>query len=277
MSVSLNEGSGTLPTFLIIGAMKAGTTSLFDDMAASPGIAMSSHKEPNTLIRFQSATDIKKDYALMFKGAGAAKHRGEASTAYTKLPDHQGVPERARAVLGPDLKLIYIRRDPVERILSQYRYEAPMGHCQGGPIDETVRIDPRFINYSDYLMQEAAWLKHFDDTQLLRLDFEDYVRDRAGVVMKACAFLGAPPPPEETFTTAPSNASAGRHMQVGLAGRFARSHFYTRRLRPCLPNALRQALKHLTPRAPTTFETPSDETLEWLKRELSARGIQTAK
>lgn len=273
--MSRNRKEPSLPTFLIIGAMKAGTTSLFDDLATSPGIAMSLHKEPNTLVRYESISNIKKDYGLMFKGCGDAKHRGEASTAYTKLPDHQGVPARARAVLGPELKLIYIRRDPIERILSQYRYEAPMGHCQGDTIDEAIRLDPRFINYSDYRMQEAAWLEHFDDQQLLRLDFEEYTRDRAGVVTQACAFLGAPPPPEEALAKAPSNASAGRRMQVGPAGRFARSYFYTRRLRPLMPNALRQTLKRLTPRAPDTFQTPSDETLDWLRKELLNRRIHT--
>lgn len=265
-----------LPTFLIIGAMKAGTTTLFDDLAGVPGIAMSSHKEPNTLVRFDRAEDVEADYRTLFAHARESDQRGEASTAYTKRPTHDGVAERARRLLGPELKLIYIRRDPLDRLLSQYRYEAPMGMCGPEGIDTVLRTDPRFVDYSDYDMQEAAWLEHFDAAQLLRLEFADYIADRVGTVKQVCDFLGVPCPADHAIRSGASNASSGRRMQTGLAGRFARSHLYTRHIKPHLPAGLREMLKRLAPKAPDSFESASEETLDWLRQELAARRNETA-
>ena len=265
-----------LPTFLIIGAMKAGTTTLFDDLALVPGISMASHKEPNTLVRFDKAADIEADYRTLFARARPGDQLGEASTAYTKLPTHTGVAERALKVLGPELKLIYIRRDPLDRLLSQYRYEAPMGMCGDAGINTVLREDPRFVDYSDYAMQEAAWLAHFEAHQLLRLDFKAYIADRAGTVKQVCDFLGVAFPDDYAIRTGASNASAGRRMQTGLAGGFARSHLYTRHIKPLLPAGVRNLLKRLTPQAPDHFETPSEETLAWLREALAARQREEA-
>ncbi len=265
-----------LPTFLIIGAMKAGTTTLFDDLALVPGISMSSHKEPNTLVRFETAAEIEADYKTLFARAKAGDQRGEASTAYSKLPTHPGIAERALRTLGPDLKLIYIRRDPVDRILSQYRYEAPMGMCGQEGIDTVLRTDTRFVDYSDYAMQEAAWLDHFDAARLLRLDFSDYIADREGTVKQVCDFLGVTFPQDYSIRSGASNQSAGRRMQTGLAGGFARTHLYTRHIKPLLPTGLREMLKRLAPRAPDSFETASDDTLDWLRQTLAARAQEEA-
>ena len=261
-----------LPTFLIIGAMKAGTTTLFDDLANLPGFSMAGHKEPNTLIRCETAKAAKADYRTLFARARPGDQRGEASTAYTKRPTHEGVAQRARDWLGPDLRLIYIRRDPVERILSQYRSEAPMGMCAEDGLDTVLKEDPRFLDYSDYALQEAPWIETFGDDHLLRLDFADYIADRAGTIRQVCKFLGAPCPDSLTVGSQASNASAGRRMQTGLAGRFARSHLYTRHIKPLLPARLRETLKRLSPRAPDTFETPAPETLDWLRDQLVQRG-----
>src|SRR5262245_34426917 len=89
--------SGSFPDFLIVGAMKAGTTSLHRDLNLHPQIFLPEEKEPEGLChdRVLSARGRRR-YARLFRPSRAGQMRGEASTAYTKLPEWQGVPARAR-------------------------------------------------------------------------------------------------------------------------------------------------------------------------------------
>jgi hypothetical protein len=90
-----------LPDFLIIGAMRAGTTSLFFDLLANPAVFFPQDKEPHCL-----ATDDvlsasgRAAYGDLYRAAGPGQACGDASTGYSKLPDVMGVPERALRVIG---------------------------------------------------------------------------------------------------------------------------------------------------------------------------------
>ena len=95
----------TLPSFLVIGAMKAGTTTLFQDLKDHPNIFMPSDKELHDL----NTEDVLTEkgvaaYEKFFKDSSTEQRCGEASTGYTKLPDIEGVPSRAHALLGGDTK-----------------------------------------------------------------------------------------------------------------------------------------------------------------------------
>lgn len=84
------------PDFLIIGAMKAGTTTLYRDLVDHPNIFLPEQKEPNTLVMYGS--DMRRiidDYASLFARSPQDAICGEASTAYTKRPDNEGVAARA--------------------------------------------------------------------------------------------------------------------------------------------------------------------------------------
>src|SRR5262245_27376624 len=119
-----------LPTFFIIGAPKAGTTSLHHYLDGHPRIQMSSVKEP----RFFSVpasgipeppdtVNCRDEYEKLFDPAVAV--RGESSTDYATHPRHQGAPERIRELV-PDARFVYMVRDPVERSVSHYRMAAAM-------------------------------------------------------------------------------------------------------------------------------------------------------
>ena len=108
------------PDFLIVGAMKAGTTTLYHDLSEHPDIFLPVLKEPEVLTTLERLDEMRAYYARLFRPARPGQLKGEASTAYTKRPNNEGVAEKARALCGDGLKIIYIRRDPVERIRSQY-------------------------------------------------------------------------------------------------------------------------------------------------------------
>ncbi|MEM9772050.1 MAG: sulfotransferase domain-containing protein, partial [Cyanobacteria bacterium P01_D01_bin.73] len=99
-----------LPSFVIIGAMKGGTTSLHRYIASHPNVVTSSIKETDF---FRSAKDYSKGidwYESLFEGSGT--YAFEASTNYTMRHKFPGVPERMHSVL-PNAKLIYLLRDPI--------------------------------------------------------------------------------------------------------------------------------------------------------------------
>jgi Sulfotransferase family len=118
-----------LPTFFIIGAPKAGTTSLNFYLEQHPEIQMSEVKEPAFFAPpLGSATsklglsrvdmiDSLDRYERLFDPT--MRVRGEGSTNYAEYPFRQGVPERIKERV-PEAKFIYMVRDPVARTVSHY-------------------------------------------------------------------------------------------------------------------------------------------------------------
>ena len=101
-----------LPTFIVIGAMKCGTTSLHHYLASHPDVFMSRKKELDYSSRRRTAPGAAVVRVVV---PGTRGPVGGVFTSYTKFPAFQDVPRRMHALL-PDIKLIYSVRDPVRRI-----------------------------------------------------------------------------------------------------------------------------------------------------------------
>src|SRR5688572_3137697 len=101
--------------FFLIGAMKAGTSSMYEYLAAHPAIYAAPRKEPRLFAKPASEASDLSACAALFAGRTSETWAFEASTAYTKYPMISGVPERIHATF-PDARLIYLIRDPIERI-----------------------------------------------------------------------------------------------------------------------------------------------------------------
>ncbi len=111
------------PNFLIVGAMKSGTTFLYSVLSQVDGIYMPSNKEPHYFASAdipESASRIvirnKSDYLSLFSKAIDAKVIGEASTNYLYS---KSAPLRIHETI-PHAKIIIMLRDPIERAFSQY-------------------------------------------------------------------------------------------------------------------------------------------------------------
>lgn len=235
----------TLPSFLIIGAMKAGTTTLYEDLVNLPGIYMPPEKEPNDLAYPEAETpEGLARYEAKFAACPAGAIAGEASTAYTKRPTFEGVAERARKLLGPDLKLIYLTRDPVRRIVSQYHHLWGLS-LEERPLNVAVLEDESYVAYSRYAWQLEPWRQVFPPDQILVLSFEEYIADRMSCLRRVCAFLRveAPAAVDETHR----NASAGKRIvpRGSAWSRIGHSDFYMYRIKPLLPTSLRDRIKKL--------------------------------
>ena len=84
-----------LPDFLLIGAMKSGTTSLYMDLADRKVVYLAENKEPHALCDDSVLTQAgQAEYAATYSKASPEQLLCDASTAYSKRPDHEGVPDR---------------------------------------------------------------------------------------------------------------------------------------------------------------------------------------
>lgn len=181
-----------LPDFLVIGAMKAGTTSLYHYLAAHPQVFMPRVKELDFFTEELSWRRGWAWYRRQFSDAGPeARAVGEASTSYTKYPRYRGTAERIAQYL-PKARLIYVVRDPLERIRSHYQHRVAIGEENRG-IDEAVRADPVYVDYCRYAMQIDKYLEHFDRSQLLLLTSENLRSRRRETMHEVFRFLGVDP------------------------------------------------------------------------------------
>lgn len=178
-----------LPQFIIIGAMKSGTTTLFRHLAEHPDIDMSREKETDFFIAEKNWKRGLSWYGAQFSREDAI--RGEASPNYTKARDFPGVPERM-ATICPEAKLIYILRDPVERAQSQFSHSVVMGGLSGN-LDgfEDSAEYAHILDGSLYAKQLELYLAHFEQSAILVLDFADLVRDSQSTMDRITDHIGA--------------------------------------------------------------------------------------
>ncbi|MGH8968376.1 MAG: sulfotransferase domain-containing protein [Actinomycetes bacterium] len=191
-SIAEGRRGGDLPTFIVIGAMKAGTTSLYHYLRHHDEVFMPKVKELDFFVEEMNWSRGVDWYAQQFAGADAkAVARGEASTVYAKFPRYRGVPARMAAVV-PDVRLVYVVRDPIERIRSHYRHRVAMGAETAGP-DVALFENPIYLDYSRYALQVEQYLDHFPPGQLMVITSEALRSERAPTMRTVYAFLGVDP------------------------------------------------------------------------------------
>jgi hypothetical protein len=177
-----------LPNFLIIGAAKSGTTSLYRYLRDHPQVFMAQSKE----LKFFSSKSRRRLglgwYARQFEAATDAVAVGEASPSYTRYPQQRGVPERVARVI-PEARLVYLVRHPIERMRSHYLHRVLQGKEQA-PLDEAVFADPSYLDTSRYAMQIDQYLEWFPRAQLLVLTAEALRSDRLDTLRCVFGFLG---------------------------------------------------------------------------------------
>lgn len=179
------------PDFVVIGAMKSATSTLHDQLAAQPGTYLSTPKEPNFFSDDEVFARGFGWYASLFAAAPAGAVRGESSTHYTKRPVHPHALERMRAVL-PDVRLIYVMRDPVARLRSQFVHEWTEGRC-GDAIVEAVERLPELVDYSRYAMQLRPWLEAYGPERILPVFQERLRADPQAEFARVVRHLGLDP------------------------------------------------------------------------------------
>ena len=177
---------GRLPNFVIIGAMKSATSTLYEQLQRQPGIFLPELKEPNFFSdQYARGWDW---YAGLFAEARASDIVGEASTHYTKLPTYPETVSRMWDHL-PDAHLIYVMRDPIDRLVSQYIHQWSEGEIHCG-LNEAVALHPELLAYSCYARQLRPYIEAFGKDAILPVFFDRLIQDPQGELERVCSFIG---------------------------------------------------------------------------------------
>jgi hypothetical protein len=195
-----------LPDFLILGAQKAGTTALYAYLRWHPGIAGPSFKEVSFFDRHYARGERWYRAHLPARPRGIV---GEASPSYLF---HPLAPERVARML-PNVRLIALLRNPVDRAFSHYQHEVALGREElsfedalaredermRGELDHML-ADPTYFSYAwwnytyaargRYAEQLERWFAAFRRDQLLVLLTDELAADTAGTYRQVLAFLG---------------------------------------------------------------------------------------
>ena len=199
---------GRLPDFVIIGAMKAATSTLHAQLSAQPGIFMADPKEPNFFSDPDQWDRGLAWYRGLFASAPAGALCGEASTHYTKLPTYPSALPRLRYTM-PAARLIYLMRHPVDRLVSHYSH-GWLERSIDGPIDDVIARRPELIDYGRYAMQIAPWLETFGKDQILPVFMERLIAAPQAELERICRFIGYTGMPSWRAAIDPQNMSGER-------------------------------------------------------------------
>lgn len=199
----------SLPNFLIIGAPRCATTSLYHYLRLHPEIFMSSVKEPRYFIytdyptklmpKIQVITSLE-DYKKLFIDVQNEHMIGEATATYIGRAD---VPQRIQSLI-PDCKLIIMLRKPTERTISHYRLR--MNEGKEARSLEKVIADERQLfpiidaplntyatTFSFYHAHLTRFLEIFPKEQIHIELVEDFQADTKATLNRIYHFLGVSP------------------------------------------------------------------------------------
>ena len=213
----MSAGVTRLPDFCVIGAMKAGTTSLYLYLQRHPNVFMPKRKELGFFVAEENWDKGPDWYAAQFRDAGDDQVCGEATTSYTKYPFLAGVPERM-ASLVPALRLIYLLRHPVDRMVSEYVHHLATGH-ETAPIDVAIMQQSRYLLLSSYWLQLKQFLDVFPAEQILLIRAEDLRNDREATVRRVLDHIGVPSHTLPSLSDEANTAAARRAPRRLLAYR----------------------------------------------------------
>ena len=193
------------PGYLIIGAMKAGTTSLYNVLIEHSRIVQSEKKE----LHYFNGNKELDWYIKMLGDCAEDQITGEATPAYIWM---EGVPQRVREFC-PDVKLIALLRNPVDRAFSHYYGYTQWGKygftnlsfrdfiegnstiptkefdTNGELIPKVSRIYQYVLEQGIYVSQILEWYKWFPKEQLMIIQSEDFFNNQKAVVAEVFNFL----------------------------------------------------------------------------------------
>jgi hypothetical protein len=148
-------------------------------------------KEPNFFIEGGPAWRTLDWYESLFSGQPDDVMRGEASPAYTLFPHVGRVAERMAAVV-PDTRLIYVIREPVQRMVSSW-IQARTDYLEKLPLNEALLHQSLYLAGSQYALQLEQFLRYYDRSQILVMRYEDFAAAPADAMTDLCRFISVDP------------------------------------------------------------------------------------
>jgi len=222
-----------LPNFLIVGAAKSGTTSMYEYLAQHPQIFMPVCKEPHYFSRAPHPQIAKNDleYEKLFSQAGKAIAIGEASVTYLQDPE---APERIKRLLD-DVKILIFLRNPIMRAYSAWWHmvqlgfeklsfgqalEAEAGRMASEDFIQNSPMHPTFYFYREngfYSKQVEHYFSIFKKVNIKIFIFEEMIHQLEKTCSEIFAFLGVDQdftPSFEVHNAAQSGRATGLHKTL---------------------------------------------------------------
>lgn len=240
----MTQGSGVtqrLPDFMIIGAMKSMTSTLHNQLACQDGVYMSELKEPNFFSDDSNYSKGIDSYCQLFMNASVNELCGESSTHYSKLPTYPSCVSRIHDAC-PDVKLIYVMRHPVQRLVSHYVHawtEAEIFE----PIDDAVHNNSELVEYGLYDRQLEPYFASFSPSQILPV-FYDRLKDQPELELRRIAkFIGLEGEVQWDHELDSQNASADRLKRNRLRDLIVEAPVLSTIRRQLVPKNVRNRIK----------------------------------
>lgn len=276
------------PNFFLVGAMKAGTTSIANMLAAHPEIFVSPVKEPNyfcsdVVIENENARDCailktadapgndagpyvhsglfrdEKEYLSLFKGWKDEKIGAECSTSYL----YSGVAAQNIAGVAPGAKILMVLRNPVERAFSEFVMNCRIGvavppFAKYLDLENTERSRggvPQYHKYVTaglYFRQIKGYLEYFPDHQILIMLYDDLKNDPAAFMKRVFNFLGV----DDRFNTDKARSNPASYPRWAYLNMLLKKSGAKRLIQEVMPRRTKAYLKKYYYRS-----LPSDITL----------------
>lgn len=240
------------PDFLVIGANRAGSSSLFHYLKDHPRVFATRTKEPCYFS--DPAVRARGDdwYEGIFRDAGAEQVRGEGSTTYLRWPYQEQPwtidPRRSILERRPDVRLLYLVRHPVDRAFSQYAFR--MRHGRTMSFEEALVRMPAIVDCSRYEVQIQQWRELLPDPgQLLVLLTEDMDSRQPEFFARVQRHIGVEPVDLLAGGEKRINPIGTHHMASFALQRVRRAPLL-RQLFDLVPARMRRAGLHLLARSP---------------------------
>ncbi len=215
VSRMINAGNRVLPDFLIIGAAKAGTTSLFNYLIQHPSVASPTRKEISYFsTHYRKGINwYKSHFPLISEMKSEGKTLcGEASPYYLS---HPLAPGRTHELL-PDVKLIVLLRNPIDRAISNYKHIVRLGF-EKETFEKAIELEPvrlegeeqkivsdgnyfslvhqyhSYLNRGIYWKELERWFKYYPRNKILIINSESFYHDPAPWFDNTLNFLNISP------------------------------------------------------------------------------------
>lgn len=184
-------GEGALPNLIVIGGLKCGTTSLHHYLNLHPQVAMSRPKELNFFVA-ELNWELGADW---YRGHfdETVPSRGETSPHYTNRPRFEGVAERMSATLGADARMVYVVRQPLDRLLSHYLHNVGGGYERRELAEAIADPESAYVKRGLYAYQLEPYLEAFGPERLLIVTREELAGEREATMRRVFEFAGVDP------------------------------------------------------------------------------------
>ena len=211
---------------IIIGAAKSGTSSLCYDFKHHHEVTISVPKETNYFSSIERQRLCLSDYLDFWKQRCRRSVLLEASPSYS-IGDSSETARKIRTLV-PDAKLVYIIRDPIERLESHFNF----GVRRFSWNYTGNMLLPQLLDASDYKKHIRNYRAEFDDSALLVISFNELLSMPLKVIKRICSFGQIEPdftPPEIRHLAKTGTITRmehwDRHFRTRLLGRFHRLLF----------------------------------------------------